>query len=375
MKHKLSIAVLLVLLIGMTFPGIALAKELRDDKVVAGGSFTLESGETLDGNLLIFGGAVTLEEGSLVNGDVVLMGGSLSIDGEVDGSVVGIGGIVNLGSTAEIDGDITVIGAGLNRDEGARVSGEVISGFDGPFSFEIPGRIEIPSIPDIPTVPNIEIRGFNVFWSGLWFLFRTFLWAALAMLVVMFLPNPTERVARTAIGQPALSGAVGLLTTVVVPLLLVVIALTLILIPISLIGGLVLVVAWFFGRIAIGLEIGKRLGETMNQVWSLPVAAGVGTFVLTLVIDGAGELIACVGWILPTVVGLIGLGSVLLTRFGNQNYPPDYAVLAPGIPPTVQPSVPPLASPTPVVAPAEPEAEQPVLPPEQGMSEEGFESG
>lgn len=372
MKRTILYAVLLALVIGFTFPGIAFARSLQEDKVVAGGSFTLESGETLDGNLLIFGGSVTLEEGSVVNGDVVLMGGSLSVDGEVSGSVVGIGGVVNLGGTAAIDGDVTTIGASLNRDEGAVISGQVINGFQGPFRFDIPGGFRVPSVPTVPAVPNIEVRGISLVWSGLWFLFRTFLWAALAMLVVMFLPRPTERVGLTAVDQPVLSGAVGLLTAVVTPLLLIVITLTLILIPISLVGAFILIAAWFFGRIGIGLEIGKRLGESINQDWSLAVAAGVGTFLLSLVIDGASELIACVGWVLPTIVGLIGLGSVLLTRFGSQSYPPRYAGQTPGIPPAVPPApAPPSRTGTPPPS-TEP---SPPAPPEQSPPAQSFEGG
>lgn len=177
---------------------------------------------------------------------------------------------------------------------------------------------------------------FAPFWAALWFLFRIFLWAALAMLVVMFLPAPTERVARTVVAQPVLAGGVGLLAAIVAPLLFIAIAITIILIPISLVGVLVLAVAWFFGRIALGLEVGRRLALMLRQDWPLPVVAGAGTFVLTLVVDGADQLIPCVGWIFPVLVGILGLGGVLLTRFGSQPYPP-YSGLTPRTPPPPPP--------------------------------------
>ncbi len=65
----------------MFWPSPAYAKELFDDKVVFGGTYTLESGQTLDGNLVIFGGAVTTEADSTVNGDVALLGGVAEIGG------------------------------------------------------------------------------------------------------------------------------------------------------------------------------------------------------------------------------------------------------------------------------------------------------
>ena len=57
--------------------------------------------------------------------------------------------------------------------------------------------------------------------------------------------------------------------------------------------------------------------------WPLPVAAGVGTFALALVVDSVGTFIYCVGWLVPALIGLFGIGGVILTRFGTQQYPQE----------------------------------------------------
>lgn len=315
MKQTVKYALLLVLLAALALPGTTLARSLQDDRVIAGGTFVLRSGETQDGNLLILGGAVTLEEGSQVNGDVVLMGGTLSVDGTVNGNIVGIGGVVSLHSHAVVQGDVTTLAATLTPDPGSVVYGQVVSGFRSPFQFTIPGSVQVPSVPDI----SVRLAPL---WEGMWFLFRTFMWAALAVLLVMFLPNQAERTAQAVVDQPVLAGAVGLLTAVVVPLLLIAMAITIILIPVSLIGGIVLAIAWILGRIALGLEVGRRIALNLRQDWPLAVAAGIGTFVLTLVVDGIDLVLPCVGWLFPALVGLLGLGGVVLTRFGTQVYPP-----------------------------------------------------
>lgn len=355
MNRRFTILAILVVLIALAVPRTALARGLFDDRIVAGGTFTLRSGESLDGNLVIFGGAVTLENGSTVNGDVVLLGGTIDISGTVNGSVVGIGGVVSLRPDSVVRGDLTALAASLDRDPGARVEGQVITGLRTPFRVWTPGRVFLP------TVPRVDV-GARAAWDIIWFLFRTFLWAALAVLVVMFLPGPTERVARSILAQPVLAGGVGLLTTVVAPLLLIVLAITLILIPVSLLGVFFLAVAWFFGRIAIGLEIGRRMAMTFKQDWPPAVAAGIGTFSLTLVVDGMDSLIPCIGWIFPLLIGIIGLGGVLLTRFGTQQYPPTsgpaMAYPAPPPPTPVSPAYPPS------VPPAAPPAEPPVMPPD-----------
>ena len=150
----------------------------------------------------------------------------------------------------------------------------------------------------------------------------------------MFLPVPTDRVTRTIVSQPLLSGAVGLLTAIVAPLFLIAIAITLILIPVSLLGVIILIVTWFFGRIALGLEIGRRFAGVLKQEWPLAVTAGIGTFLLVLVVDGANMVIPCVGGIFSILVGLLGLGGVLLSRFGNQIYSPATSAIVPPPPPT-----------------------------------------
>jgi hypothetical protein len=331
MNRIIRISLWLTLLMVFALPGTAFAKGLMDDRVITGGTFTLADGEIQNGNLLIFGGAVRLEDGSQVNGDVVLMGGTLTINGNVNGNVVGIGGVVSLGSSAIVEGSLTTLAATLDRESGSQVKGDLITGFQGPFRFNVPGGVTIPN------VPNVEV-GVPAVWEVMWFFFRTFLWAALAVVIVMFLPSPTNRTATTIRKQPVLAGGIGLLTAIIAPLLLVGIAITIILIPVSLIGALILAIAWFFGRIALGLEIGKRFAESSKQKWSPAVAAGVGTFILTFAVDGVDALIPCVGWLLPALVGIIGLGGVLLSRFGTQIYP-VYAEA--GIPPQVpQPPTP-----------------------------------
>jgi hypothetical protein len=120
-----------------------------------------------------------------------------------------------------------------------------------------------------------------------------------------------------------MAGGVGLLTVIVTPIILLLLAITCILSPISLLGAMALVVAWVFGRIAIGLEIGNRIAKSFDRDWPIPLAAGVGTFGLALVVDSVGTFIPCVGWLIPTLVGLFGLGGVVLTRFGTQAYPAE----------------------------------------------------
>jgi hypothetical protein len=118
-----------------------------------------------------------------------------------------------------------------------------------------------------------------------------------------------------------ISGGLGLLTVILAPLVLLFLVITICLSPLALIGVLILVVAWGLGLIALGLEIGTRLAERMNHDWAPALSAGLGTLLLIFVLDGLREFVPCVGWLFPAIAGMVGLGAVLVTRFGTHVYP------------------------------------------------------
>jgi hypothetical protein len=313
----LRISFLVCFLIALIWPVTAYAKDNFDDRVVWGGTYTLESGETHLGSLVIFGGAVTTEPESTVNGDVVLIGGTIEL-----------GGAVRLPETAEINGDVVTIGATLRREMGASISGQVVNGLSIPFTDFAPEFSEgdqqflPPEMPGVPQPPHITVNT-NPFLEIIWFFFRTFLYAALAVLLVMFLKPYVTRVANAAISQPVITAGAGLLTAVLAPLALVIITITIILIPVTLVTVLLLVAAWLLGWGAIGYEIGRRIANSLNVEWAPAISAGIGTFILVFVLGGFSKLVPCIGWLPQTLVGLWGLGAVLMTRFGTQEYQSD----------------------------------------------------
>ncbi|HNB54568.1 MAG TPA: polymer-forming cytoskeletal protein, partial [Anaerolineales bacterium] len=205
-------------------PAGARAAAPAEDEVVFGGTYTLANGQTLDGNLIVFGGTVVLEEGSHVQGDVSVYGGSISIDGTVDEDVFISGGMLTLTENAEIGGDVRWVGGTFEQDEAATIDGEILN---------------VPSPLTRPDVEN-SFAGRLGRWilDALWSIFLWFAFSALAVLVVIFFPNPTGRVTQTLVAQPGQSALVGLLTLIVAVPVLLILAITIILIPVSFVGVL-----------------------------------------------------------------------------------------------------------------------------------------
>jgi hypothetical protein len=281
------------------------------------------------------------------------------VAGQINGDLALFGGNVNLQDTALVRGNVAVLGGNLNRAAGARVEGEIMQGneFSTPFDFSLPFGFHMPWTGNLGPFESLRI-GFSPVLGLIWFGFRTLLLAAVAVLVVMFWPAAADRAGRAAIGQPILGGGLGLLTIVVAPVLLILLAITILLIPVSFIGLVLLLVAGLFGWIALGLEVGKRLAASFTWDLQPPAAAGIGTLVLTLVIGGLG-LVPCVGWLAPFLVISIGLGAVMLTRFGSREFTSGTPA---GASPMPAPQPPPAPEPAPM-PPAPPEPPAPAKPP------------
>jgi hypothetical protein len=347
MKTKLITLFLLLALLFLPTRN-AYAQGPGGDVIRFGEDYTLESGETLRGSLVVIGGNVAIEKDATVTRDVVLIGGNITIDGDTDGSVVIIGGnltisgkigrdVVVIGGqvllteTSVVKGDVVTMGGQVTKEPGAEVAGNIVNNappIDIPNVPDVPNVPNVPEVPNVPNVPNVPTQpnypnfgvNFNPFWKVAGVLGRSIAIAAIGMLLTLFLQPQMERVGDTIVRQPVLAGSFGLLTLVVAPLVMLILVVTLILIPVAIIAAFVIPLAWLFGIIAVGQEVGERFTKAINQTWAPVLATGFGTFLLLLV-GGFVGLIPCVGWVVPFLVGLIALGGVAMTWFGTRSAP------------------------------------------------------
>ncbi len=280
------------------------------DKFIMGGTYRLNENETVDGNLSIFGGAVSLEKGSIINGNVTLIGGTVNEAGTINGGVNGLGGSITLGDTAVVQGDVTTLGATVNKSDSAVIQGKIVS--------QSENGVEIPDVPRV-VAPAI----FKPIGDAMGSLLRSLVIALLAVLVMLFLPRQTINVSKTIEESPVSAGAIGLLTLILFPFVIVILAITIILIPLSLAAILIFGLGLILGWIAIGLELGNRIAGMFKSEWAPAVSAGVGTFTLSIISSLLGA-IPCVGWVIPVLIVLVAAGGVVMSAFGTRgtNKPP-----------------------------------------------------
>lgn len=302
---------------------------------------TVKSGATVPGDATVFGGNLIIEQGATIGRDVAIFGGNATISGHVQGNIAILGGAVELASTAVVDGNARVVGGGFNQAEGAIVRGSVTH----ENNFQL-----APSISRTFVTPFAPFDGMAALGLGLFRGVITALaLAALGALLVVFFPQPTQRVMATAQGSFGQSLGVGCLTLLVAPMLF-------LLLLITLIGPVILVIAlaaaWIFGWTAIGYLAGQKIMEALKVREIAPaLAVVVGVLLLALI----GQ-VPCLGGLLSVLlIGPLGLGAVVLTRFGTRPYP-FYPALVPAVAIPSGPVPPPAAPPQPGTA----------LPPVQG---------
>ncbi len=315
-----SVAMLLIVVQAfLASPSTALAQAPSDDKLVLGGEYVLAGGETLRGHLTVTGGSAVLAAGSRVEQDVVVFGGELRVAGTVTGGLTIFGGSVTLVDTAVIEGDLAAFGGTLTQAPGAIVQGEV---FANPRSLlsQVPWPLPL-SEATTTGAESSTLAAFVRWQAGTLLLGLTL--ALLAAGLVALLPRRIGAVAIVIAHRPLYSLGVGLLT-----LMLGLLAGGVLLVACGL-GVLVwlgLLAALLFGWSAAGTWLGHRLlGLLRVNTPSAITEALVGVFLLTLL----ARLPLGIGVLVGLVAISLGLGAVVLTRFGRSSRS-AWPALAPG---------------------------------------------
>lgn len=279
------------------------------------------------GGRLEIGDSVTVDADETIARDVVAIGGSARIQGEVRGTVVAVGGDVELGPTAFVNRDVVVIGGTLRRAPGARIGGEIHEigwrGFNiGDWS---------------------ERRAFGDFWPGPLLgavvgltstLGRLAILSLFALLVVLLGREYVDVVGSRAAAEPLKAGAVGVLSQLLfLPLLVITIVMLVVtiigipllaLIPFVLLG---LMIVGLVGFTAVAQRIGRLVAGRFG--WA---AGPYGTTFTGIVVVLSPVLVARLaglaggptfglgfaGAIFEYLVWTVGFGAVAISWLGGR---------------------------------------------------------
>jgi cytoskeletal protein CcmA (bactofilin family) len=338
LRRPLWIGLVLALMLLAVSQPLMAQGPVEGDRVLLGKSLYLGPGEVRRGDVVIIGGDLRMEPESTLEGDVAVIGGNATVAGTVMGDVAMVNGALDLKATAVVQGDVISIGGTLSFDSRAVVRGSILNGFAPRIDMRLPLGPERPispleSIPPRPR-PWDWLMGFLL--NGLTAVAWATLMAVLGVLLVVAFPQPAGRVAQTMREGPLLAFGVGLLVQALALPVLAFLTITICLAPLALLMALVLVAAWLYGWLVVGWRIGQWLAQALNARQSTPILEmAVGVILLTL-LWRLPRVIPCLGWLVSVsvliVAGSIGLGAVLLTRFGTQLYRPGAGPGGPRLP-------------------------------------------
>jgi hypothetical protein len=253
-------------------------------------SVVVNTQEVVCSDITSFGGTVDIK--GVVYGDVVAFGSSVVVDGVIRGDVHLYGSSATLHNGSQLHGNILLYGGSYHRDRGAVFDGQSIN--------------KVAHF-------NWLFGGVNTFSFPLWSILT---WVALGLILTLLLPEHVMLVSTTATNRKGRSFVVGLLTILIAPAILVVLIALILPIPLAIIVALGLITAWALGMVALGWLIGEQILQAMApQRNTRTMQIVVGLTALTLL--GA---LPYIGWLINIVAGLLGLGAVLLSRFGTRLY-------------------------------------------------------
>jgi hypothetical protein len=254
---------------------------------------------TEEKSIVRIGSDVTIEAGQKVR-NVVVIGGQITIGGAVDNNIVAVGGSVVLTKTAVVGGNILSLGGIIVSARDSQIGGTMT---------------EINSSNLFETL----ITALTTEWEGWSWIFAVILFAiflvilVLALLIVALLPKPVRTVAE-AISENtfkvALCGLLGLVLIAPLALLLTISVVGIALIPLEVI---VVFCSVLLGFIAFGQLVGKKILRLFKRRDPSMVSE---TFLGMIILWFTGGL-PYIGWMVTAIAIVIGLGAVLITRFGT----------------------------------------------------------
>ena len=293
---KKSLIVFLMVLLGIF--GLAVtsyAEKSQGEIFQLVGNVTVDTDQVVNGDVEAMAGAITVR--GTVNGEVTATAGNVTIYGKVNGDVNCLAGNVYVKSGAVVTGSVTAMAGKVYKAQDGTITGSVVEMAKG----HSRGAQSIYIAPHVPW--------FLLIWGCLTVLVS---WLALGALVTLFFSKNVKRLGEIEAKRPAYYSLIGFAAFLLTPPALVILMITLVGIPVAIILGIVLFVAFVIGQLGVAYVIGQRIFEHFN--WEkrpeiLQVLTGItAMFLITL--------IPVIGWLFFFITACIGYGGALLNRFG-----------------------------------------------------------
>jgi hypothetical protein len=287
---------------------VSISDRVGGDLYATGGRVMIDA--PVAGNARLAGGHVEITKRGQVSGKATLVGGRVTVLGKVGRQLVVFGEYVML--DGEIAGNVTIASRALAIGPNARVSGKLTYRGSAPAQIDpaavLTGGINYLSFDfeDETYQPVVRVMA----WVGVVaFTIGLFL---IGLLAIIMAPESTAHMSRLGRGRPISSLALGLVTIVCVPIVVVLLMLTIVGIPFA----IMLLLAWpmilIFGYLAGVMAVSDAVAG--------PSASAKGRRIFLLAMGLAVMLLFArlpfAGWFIGMLLLVMGVGAMALNAMG-----------------------------------------------------------
>lgn len=288
--------------------GVSISDRVGGDLYATGGSVMIDA--PVAGNARLAGGHVEITKRGQVSGKTTLVGGRVTVLGKAGRQLVVFGEHVTL--DGEVAGNVTIASRALSIGPNARVSGTLTYRGSVPAQIDpaavITGGINYLSFDFVDETYQPVAR--VVAWAGaIAFTVGLFL---IGLLAIVLAPAWTAHMSKLGRARPISSLALGLVTILCVPIVVVLLMLTIVGIPFA----IMLLLAWpmilIFGYLAGVMAVSDAIAG--------PSASAKGRRILLLAMGLSVMLLFArvpfAGWFIGMLLLAMGVGAMALNAMG-----------------------------------------------------------
>lgn len=258
----------------------------------------------------VFNQTLVVDQDEVMCGDLTLFSSTLDVKGQMWGNILAFGSNIHIAGT--VGGNINLYGGSAILQNGSHMRGNV-NLFGGSGKLKAGSRLD-GTIDNRSQHASLWLPGVN---SGFAFPFwQIIIWVILGLVLISLFPEHMMFVRATVTSKTRRSLALGLLSLLLAPAVLIVLIALIIPIPLAILIAVGLIAAWALGTIAIGWLVGEQIMRVIAPRHNTRLAQ-VTVGLTVLIVVGA---IPYIGWIVSIGAGLLGLGAVFLSRFGTRLY-------------------------------------------------------
>lgn len=279
---------------------IKIEGEIKGNLFAAGNSINITG--KIDKDVFLGGNFISISDNATIGRDLFIGGNLIEIDGNI-GRNISIGGsIINLNGKAI--GNANISAQTLNLGENSQIQGNLDYQTEKEIAQDKNSHIAGEIKYNQPDTNNKQKNNYNLNLSS--WLISLLQFLIIGILLVLIIPKWFNQIGETIQKQTLKSIGIGIIISIVAPILILIALITILGMPIAMIAGIIYVLLLAMARFWVAYCIGLWIGKNK---FSPIITIIVGVLILQLIF-----LIPIISIIAKIIIMIIGLGAIYIVN-------------------------------------------------------------